>query len=130
MKVYSEQLSDIDHHALEAACIIRYYAARQPDVTVDDLFGVFDALLTIAEIAAKTEPQESRISTIAWERVQKVMSMLPQLAKRKNIPPGELLDGLITKFGKQFVQANMDLKDVAAEFGTEEAVRWKILVES
>ena len=94
---------------------------------MDDLDGFIEKVRSLASNIGKG-PRFLEEERFAVERSHALISMLPELAKKKSVEPGALLSYLVREFGKKFVRENLDLADVAAEFGTAEATRWRELL--
>lgn len=113
--------------SVEAMSIIRYYASRAENMTADELeSGVISCLERLEGIRSST--QLPNMQSLAMEKQQFIFGALLDLAKRKNILPGEVLVMLKEKLGQHGVEATVDLDDVTRVFGSIEATNWRTLL--
>jgi hypothetical protein len=112
--------------AVEAMSIIRYYDLRQ-DTSLDKLEGVLSCLRRIEEIRQSTDYNELR--EYALERENVIFGAFLELAKHKNIAPNETLIFCVEKLGKNVLREIVRVEDISYAFGTDEALRWKRLLE-
>jgi hypothetical protein len=113
--------------SIEAMSIIRYYAARNDEMTVSDLEdGVISCLQRLEEIRRSTTQPE--LQKYTEERQQFIFGALLDLAKRKKIPSGELLSVLRQNLDIDGIKATVNLDDVCRVYGTEEERNWWLLL--
>lgn len=117
--------------SIEAMLIIRYYAAREEELTSDELKeGVISCLQRLEELRGTLQLKELEdLRTYTWERQRLIFGALLDLAKRKEISPGEILALLQEALETEGVRAVVSIEQVARVFGTSEASRWKKLLK-
>jgi hypothetical protein len=113
--------------AVEAMSIIRYYDLRQDKIGLDKLAGVLSCLRRIEEIRQCTN--YSKLREYALERENVIFSALLELAKHKDIAPSEIFSLYMEKLGKDVLREIVRIEDISDAFGTDEALRWKQLLE-
>lgn len=113
--------------AVEAMSIIRYYDLRSDKIGLDNLEGVLSCLKRIEEIRRHTDHDELR--EYALEREKLIFGAFLELAKHKNIGPGEIVSLYLEEFGKDALREIVRIEDVLSTFGTDEALKWKQLLE-
>ena len=112
---------------VEAISIIRYYTVRTEDMTCDDLkYGVISCLESLEDIRCSTLQPD--LQNYIHERQQFIFGALLDLAKRKRIMPGELLNVLKEQLDAEGIEAIVNLDEVCRVFGTAEALNWKNLL--
>ncbi|MBS7635807.1 hypothetical protein KEJ37_00435 [Candidatus Bathyarchaeota archaeon] len=107
--------------------IIRYYDLRSDRIGLDNLGGVLSCLKRIEEIRRQTDHDELR--EYALEREKVVFGAFLELAKHKNIGLGEIVSLYLEEFGKDALREIVRIEDVLTAFRTDEALRWKHLLD-
>jgi hypothetical protein len=109
--------------AIEAMSIIRYYDLRTDELSLSLLEGAFTSLERIERIRQVTTYEKLREYIL--EREQNITGALLELTKHKNIPPNEMLQRLLKEYETNTFQEIVLFGDVINYFGTNEALRWK-----
>ena len=119
--------------SVEAMSIIRYYASRTDDMTSDELEGgVISCLKRLEEFRCSAQQADNlpqaHLKEMVQEKQRFIFGALLDLAKRKKIPPGEVLTKLKESLGPEGTAATVDIDEVNRVFGSAEAVNWKELM--
>jgi len=113
--------------SVEAMSIIRYYDLRTDAINLSLLEGAFSCLKRIERIRQTTTYE--KLSEFILEREQNITSALLELTKHKNIAPNEVLHQFIQEYETDVFREIVRFEDVFSTFGTEEALRWKQILE-
>ena len=113
-------------NGMEAMSIIRYYANSVEKIEVDNLGGVAECLEAIDEYR-RTTPDVGA-SRRALDIEQKISDAFLDLARMRSLLAREILSWFLVTLGKESTREAVKPQTVAETFGTEEALRWAVLL--
>lgn len=124
---YAADFNWIIGSSIEAMSLIRYFVLMRRKIDLEDLEEVISCLERLEEKRLLTKFEYLRKFTLERENI--ILGSLFELAKRKKISSGGVLSLLLKKFNKESLREIVLIEDILETFGTEEATRWRRMLE-